>query len=353
MSDVFILGTGFSKGISCEMPLLKELSARALGKTRRLVSTEHSSALTDDVEVYLTYLSQRYPWQSEPEATYEQAGFLKLREAIADVISEAEDKAFSTERPRWLPQILEYWRRKKPYVITFNYDTCIERAALDFPEHGDNGLLEDVEDPDLYCAPLQDARRRTGTIFMGDKKPPFSLLKLHGSTNWYCSNTTVLSGEQVYVVPVRSYEGEKGAEHKATYEQCVRDKVPLIIPPVTDKEDFYGNDFFRSIWGTAEEALQSSERVFCIGYSMPMTDLAIRCFLATIRPDPKRHFYIVNMVNPEDDETEEDAKTRLVRRYETALGGTCEIDSEFISTDEVIPSFVKWLTTEASSRTEG
>jgi len=69
------------------------------------------------------------------------------------------------------------------------------------------------------------------------------------------------------------------------------------------------------------------------------------------RTSPELH--IVNKVRRENGETEESAKEKLVERYHTALGGVYEINSDFVTSDDVLPSFVDWLTTEVSSRTEG
>ncbi|MBA7495573.1 hypothetical protein ES702_06160 [subsurface metagenome] len=49
--------------------------------------------------------------------------------------------------------------------------------------------------------------------------------------------------------------------------------MPLIIPPVQDKEyDFYGN-LFKELWDKAEESLIKTDKITIIGYSFPKTDI--------------------------------------------------------------------------------
>jgi len=50
--------------------------------------------------------------------------------------------------------------------------------------------------------------------------------------------------------------------------------MPLIIPPIRDKEyDKYG-ELFKSIWNSAYLSLIETDRIFLIGYSFPPTDTA-------------------------------------------------------------------------------
>ena len=60
--DVFILGAGFSKQISRQMPLLKELSgviASRVSEPGRIIEIPF---MRTDVEMAMTFLSQPQPW---------------------------------------------------------------------------------------------------------------------------------------------------------------------------------------------------------------------------------------------------------------------------------------------------
>ena len=56
MGDVFLLGAGFSKAVSDDMPLLQELSSQIRGRLSDL--PESLSTLGDNIEIWLSYLSQ-------------------------------------------------------------------------------------------------------------------------------------------------------------------------------------------------------------------------------------------------------------------------------------------------------
>ena len=69
MNDVFILGAGFSKAIYPGMPTLADLTQEV---KNRLSGSEHSlprplMGLGDNIELWITYLSQRQPRLTERE----------------------------------------------------------------------------------------------------------------------------------------------------------------------------------------------------------------------------------------------------------------------------------------------
>ena len=75
MTDVFILGAGFSKAIYGDMPTLVELSERVreglLEKKFRLpVEIDN---MGDNIEAWMSYLSQRQPWLKEHENDYNRS----------------------------------------------------------------------------------------------------------------------------------------------------------------------------------------------------------------------------------------------------------------------------------------
>ena len=63
MSDVFLLGAGFTKAISVEMPLLGELSSQI--KESEIDLPSPLSTLGDNLELWLSHLSRPHPWLRE------------------------------------------------------------------------------------------------------------------------------------------------------------------------------------------------------------------------------------------------------------------------------------------------
>ncbi len=48
--------------------------------------------------------------------------------------------------------------------------------------------------------------------------------------------------------------------------------MPLIIPPIKNKDYNLFGDLFKNIWRKAEEVLSKVEHIIIIGYSFPKTD---------------------------------------------------------------------------------
>ena len=75
MPDVFILGAGFSKAIYSSMPTMAELSSAIL-ENREKVDLPVAALLRlgNNIELWMTYLSQSQPWLKTP-ANDSQQGF--------------------------------------------------------------------------------------------------------------------------------------------------------------------------------------------------------------------------------------------------------------------------------------
>lgn len=118
------------------------------------------------------------------------------------------------------------------------------------------------------------------------------LHKLHGSTNWFARSIGQLDRSDVFVSSV--YGGWKPQGHLRGVPQHLSDLVPLVIPPVSSKSEFYSNSVLRSQWRDAGEALRRAERLVVIGYSFPISDTRARIFVSTnLSPDAE-----VQVVDP-------------------------------------------------------
>src|SRR4051794_4170666 len=80
-ADVFILGAGFSKAISRDMPLLAELSSAVAHQMAP--NDGHVPFLSENIELALTFLAQPQPWMSEGTRHRNRAAFLDVTETIA------------------------------------------------------------------------------------------------------------------------------------------------------------------------------------------------------------------------------------------------------------------------------
>jgi len=319
MNNVLLLSAGFSYGISSSMPLLNHLSDELRNKANNIPG--------DNIEHWMTYLSQPHPWLSEAQNLKNKAIFLELIQDIGNVISNKIETTMSEspECPSWLKGLTQWCHNNKASIITLNYDTLVESASL-LTEVGKDGqgngkfLLLD----NIYPVPMTPGYRRRAPLFIGngEEVDSFKLFKLHGSINWYYSGASSATGETIYYSKVKSWVKSKGGSNKKDGDDIKRflsDKVPLIVPPTTEKVAFFQHETIRTIWSLAGQAIKSANQIFCIGYSLPETDLSIRFFLHSNAPTPAVRLYVVNR-DPDS-----------VVHYRRLLGKSYEIDDRYVS----------------------
>ena len=160
----------------------------------------------------------------------------------------------------------------------------------------------------------------------------FSLLKLHGSINWFYSGTADSVGETIYYTNIRKW-GNHGSV-KLSSKKAVDDKVPLIVPPTTEKNKFFHHESIRYIWHRAERPLKEAEELYSIGYSLPPSDLAIRLFLLEGSNKQKKKLFIVN------------PDVCVVERYSKLLGHGYEIRDDYVGTN-ALQRFLQRLVKDA------
>ena len=135
MSDVFLLGAGFSKAVSDDMPLLQELSSQIRGRLSDL--PESLSTIGDNIEIWLSYLSQPHPWLRESENLRNRALALDITEEIKKVLDEKEQLAVLDECPSWLLTLTQHWHKNQAEVINTSRETPVFRRGRDSDSIGD------------------------------------------------------------------------------------------------------------------------------------------------------------------------------------------------------------------------
>ena len=257
MSDVFLLGAGFSKAVSDDMPLLKELSSQIRGRLSNL--PESLLTLGDNIEIWLSYLSQPHPWLRESENLRNRALSLEITEEIKKVLDEKEQLAVLDECPSWLLTLMQHWHKNQAGIISLNYDTLVERAAGKISTG--QGQVFPVK-PTLYPVKLTLSTRRDAAVPSEGAVDSFTLFKLHGSTNWYYSGASESTGEVIYYSAIKGWGDDPSAERNS--KQAVSDKVPLIVPPTTEKVGFFQHESVKRIWTQALSSLREATRLFRI-----------------------------------------------------------------------------------------
>jgi len=292
MKAVLMVGAGFSKAFSDEMPLLRDLTAVACKAVCDVYPPERLSIpkhYLDNVEMLLSYLNEDYPWKSGETRLLEKACFLKASEAIAAKIRDAEERAFQSGIPEWARVLVRCLDAAGCSVITTNYDTVLERLA--FVE------LQNWT-PNLYTVPLTNAYGRWGVAILGgEQAETFHLFKLHGSINWFYTGSNDIP-QPIYYVPVSESSPSKELEKAGN---VVSDLVPLIVPPVVNKTQWSGrNSLLVRIWADAHRELSDADEIYVLGYSFPETDLAIRSLISSACGRKPQVVHPVNLVVDDD-----------------------------------------------------
>lgn len=291
---LFLVGAGFSRAISAEMPLLKDLG---LAVAQRFVADSYLSGLLSpaerraidegriplgNVEVWLTSLAASQPFLSEARNLARRALFLELSALIANEIETRRRLACEQPMPTWLVRLLALWHHCQSQVLTFNYDILIETAVAGLklvdPE---GGLVR----PDHVFRSFPPEVPEMGR-FGEETRATFSLTKLHGSTNWFGHD----AGADVYsVVRADALVPNWGAEVnalRAAPMALIERLRPMILPPVADKSLMYGNASVSLLWRRAASAVAQAERIVLFGYSLPPTDTSTMAMLSeSIRPE--------------------------------------------------------------------
>jgi NAD-dependent SIR2 family protein deacetylase len=173
-------------------------------------------------------------------------------------------------------------------VITFNYDLVLDDALRRI------GIEPEYHIPPQFLSAKENTTPR-GT---------FSVLKLHGSTNWgvcaKCNDTVVVLPSKVTASPAEFRALRCWKCHAQKYH-------PLLIPPSWDKSE-YGR-IMQSVWKKAVEELISATRICIVGYSMPETDAFFK-YLLTLALSENHQLYKLIVV---------DLSEELEARYESLL----------------------------------
>ena len=293
---VYLLGAGFSRAISEDMPLLDDLGqavAKSLREDRMLRglldqaevgAIEEGKLPLGNVETWLTSLAADQPFLSASRQLQRRALYVELTSLIAHQIRDRQRLAGQQPQPRWFEGLLAYWQERKSDVITLNYDTMIESLSMTLRLRESRKELPYPNDIVWSFPPAPPQQGGWGEEIMSS----FSLHKLHGSTNWFgrLGSSDILSIVRFDLL-VPEWGGEERTLDRAM--SALKDSMQvMILPPVADKSALYGNATMSVIWQRAFAALKGAGRLVVFGYSIPQTDTSILSLLATgVTPDTK------------------------------------------------------------------
>jgi len=254
------------------MPLMSELRSEILDGLGLDAAT--LAPFSEDLEQWLSSLAVDQPWQDEATNLENRALFLRASEAIERVIRDRETVALGVRPPAWLLQLVAHWAASNTTVVTFNYDQLLERALIHL------GIAHNVVD--LYRGPMALRGIPAGHSFgfPAPAGPVPAILKLHGSTNWGYNPTVrdapiVVTDDSAHWAPTDA-DQDILPRNVGLYD----DLLPMIVPPMSSKSDYYSGAILRSQWRRASIELQKATSVTIIGYSFPKTDYTSRLFIS-------------------------------------------------------------------------
>ena len=283
-----MIGAGFSKAISEEMPVLSELGDDIVARfardarLRRMLSRRDQRSIGDgrvplgNVELWLSSLAAEQPFLSRSENLQRRALFMEIAIQIAESIDERTIRATQNPLPDWLLRMLSIWHYGRSTVLTFNYDLLIE-SALAFarlPGGPGSGVVQ----PTHITGDLPPEFPEKG-FYADEQHDTFTLRKLHGSTNWYgrSSSTDLFSIFRIdHLVPLW---GEQPAVQRPAVRALVQGNERMLLPPVADKTASYANPTTSALWRAAHNAIAEAPELVLIGYSVPLTDSSVLALL--------------------------------------------------------------------------
>ena len=330
--DVFILGAGFSKAIATQMPTMVELGEEVRERLSGKVDLASAipASLGDNIELWMTYLSQPQPWLREPDIDLHRSLGGRIRQSIAEVIEEHTVSASASAAPEWLRRLILTWHRRQAVIITLNYDTLVEKASRDLRVSEKKTALHPA---DIYPPYFANIVSRSGAaLWGGEVLQTFRLLKLHGSVNWHYSGRDVFHGETIFYSDVPEFgpaddEAVRDA-NTAELRDMAADKETLLIPPVSEKTTYFNNETVRALWKDAAAALRDAATCYFIGYSLPISDLGMRFFLAGNSPDVHFPIHVV------------DINLNVLDRYREFLQRS-DIGADYVSLDDPVVRFAQ------------
>ena len=137
--EVFVLGSGFSRAIHKDMPLLNGLTSLVIGRIegedsifRNIYERYMKNRNIGNFEEILTYLYQDFPWKSEEEKHLLYSLYIRLAKIVTEVIKEKQDTSVEKEllAKEYIKKFLNYLNDTKANVISLNYDTLLEDLSV-------------------------------------------------------------------------------------------------------------------------------------------------------------------------------------------------------------------------------
>lgn len=319
---VFVLGAGFTKAFDDKAPTLfsdiglKDIKdAYEKAGLHRLVNFINRLKIESDGSANIEELTSRLysGMPFDDEVLYEEESRLLLRaveEKFRDQLNKIKKLGDLDVTSRELLQrFSKFVIENNASVITFNYDCLLDEALFVhnpvymLPTHASVG---NYWSPDgcygFLCKPASSCLSESSST---QDRTNTLLLKLHGSLNW----RTRLGSKSPYSLDNLVHLSEWcDMSHIASMQNFSRldiepylNRDPFMIPPVLDKSIMTKESILRLIWSLAFKKLNDANTVIFMGYSLPVTDIAVRfLFRESLNRKDRPKVVVVNIEGDEE-----------------------------------------------------
>ncbi|HIM50139.1 MAG TPA: hypothetical protein EYM32_14855 [Dehalococcoidia bacterium] len=312
LTTVFVLGAGFTRTFAPKPPLLVddydilELQSKFLGLpyASRLLELEFNRSLPDkvDLERLMTLLEGGMPYDSYGGSEAEVAALAyELRKRFHARVSGVE---VPIRRQNQLRHFAKHLVETNSHVVTFNYDDIIDQKLWEVHRLTTiPGTEIPYWHPDgrywFFCRPASLTVEERN-VFMD--RASMHLLKLHESSNWRVRRRAPSIAPVDSIMHFEDWLpdelGPEFGERTATPAdiELHLEPEPLWVPPVLLKSAVAQQPVLGLVWHRACEVLHGAQQVVFIGYSFPVTDIAVRTLFEEALEDlPPGNITIVSL----------------------------------------------------------
>lgn len=318
-NSIFVLGAGATKAFAPLAPLaiddygLPRLLEHFAGfpHARKLLENEQRLRTNGhiNVEQFMTRLHGRMPYDND-DARVQQTHLLSelMKEFVRKVSLARVKDVLKGDLDGFARVILE----NDVTCITFNYDDILDQALWKESEKHLNGHIRGplIRPTGMYWHPdggygffVRPSEVAIHDAIHYMDKTSMLLLKLHGSINWYprsgekqpYSIDAIYHDEDWYETPRAFPKPDKELINRHLEEE------PFLVPPVLDKTALGSEPVLKTVWSLAKMRLEIAPRIYFIGYSMPVTDLAGSFLFSETLGERVPHIRVVNLAENESD----------------------------------------------------
>lgn len=344
-NDVFFLGSGFSKAIDNNYPVLSELSQEIhnnLNTEKESVGMHYRNEIPkqykDNIETLLTFLSSKLPYKTAVQNLADEALYMDIANQISIYF---ENKDINLDNNDSIYKLGQYIVKNDITSITLNYDTILEKVIINYlSKHtGNSGQVVQMNNhyEKFYNIPITNLRNRAGDSHfitdMNGKGPQFpKILKLHGSINWLYTGNSF--NEPIYCKDFTYDDNE--------FEYLKVGLNAMIVPPVLDKSRAYNHIILESLWKQAFDKLINAENIYIIGFSFPPTDLSVRYLFQSALSNNYKHpnIFVINTAEAIEETSKNYCKDRyeeIFKGYNTKFKYCCDNSLEKFVNEIIVP----------------